>query len=185
MAKKASPQKESSTAETAGNVDQIRDILFGSQMKDYEKKFSNLEERILLEVSRLKDDSNTRFDSLESYINKEIEVITKHIKSEKEQRNDSIKSLASDLKSTAKSIENNLGKFESSTEKEIRELRQALLEQSKTLLNEIANKHDEGMAVFDRTVSELRDEKVSRSTLSGMLTEVAIRLADDSGNNSD
>lgn len=167
---------------TGGNVDQIRDILFGSQMKDYERKFSGLEQRILMEVSRLKDDTKKRFDSLESFINKEVEVLNDRLKAEKSTRDDSLKELSAELKNTSKVLDKRLSTLEGSTEKDIRELRQALLDQSKNLLNEIGTKHDEGMAILDRSVITLSDEKVNRSALSGMLTEVAIRLADNSHN---
>lgn len=163
-----------------GNVDQIRDILFGSQMKDYERKFSRLEERILKEVSRLKDDTNKRFDALEDFINKGMDSLGDKLKSERSDRSDAVKELTSELNNTAKALEKKLNSLESSTEKDVRDLRQSLLEQSKTLLNEIGDKHDEGMEVFDRSVTELRDEKANRSTLSALLTDLAIRLADNS-----
>jgi len=165
---------------SGGNVDQIRDILFGSQMKDYERKFSRLEERILKEVSRLKEDSNRRFDSLETFINREVEQLSDKLKSEKNNRDNAVKELAVELNNTAKALEAKLNTLENNTEKEVRELRQALLDQSKNLLNEISTKHTEGMDTLDRSVNELRDEKITRSTLSGLLTEVAIRLADNS-----
>jgi len=165
---------------SGGNVDQIRDILFGSQMKDYDRKFSRLEERILKEVSRLKEDSNKRLDSLESFINREIESLSDKLNSEKINRDDSLKELASELNNTAKALEKKLSMMENSTDKEVRNLRQSIMDQSKRLLNEISHKHDEGMSIFDRSVTELRDEKVTRSALSGLLTEVAIRLADNS-----
>ncbi|PCJ31208.1 MAG: hypothetical protein COA90_06850 [Gammaproteobacteria bacterium] len=163
-----------------GNVDQIRDILFGSQMKDYERKFSRLEERIMSEVTRLKSDSNKRFDVLEEFINKGIDSLSDKLRVEKTDRSESIKELTSELTSTAKGLEKKLNSFEQTTEKDVRELRQSLFDQSKTLLNEIGEKHDEGMAIFDRSVNELRDEKANRSTLSALLTDLAIRLADDS-----
>ncbi len=36
-------------AQAGGNVDKIRDILFGSQMRDYETRFARLEESLLRE----------------------------------------------------------------------------------------------------------------------------------------
>jgi len=42
----------------AGNVDQIRDIIFGAQMRDYEKRFIRLEERLLSESDSLRGETN-------------------------------------------------------------------------------------------------------------------------------
>ena len=46
------------------NVDKIRDILFGSQMRDYEKRFSRLEERLTKAQDTLREDLKKRFDAL-------------------------------------------------------------------------------------------------------------------------
>ncbi len=39
----------------AGNVDRIRDILFGSQMRDYETRFSRLEETVARETTEIRE----------------------------------------------------------------------------------------------------------------------------------
>ena len=41
----------------SGNVEKIRDILFGAQMRDYEKRFIRLEERMFKEMKDLRDDT--------------------------------------------------------------------------------------------------------------------------------
>ncbi len=43
-----------------GNIDKVRDILFGGQMRDYERRFSRLEERLVQETAELKDDVRKR-----------------------------------------------------------------------------------------------------------------------------
>ena len=50
--KKNGPEVKDATleGEGPGNVDKIRDILFGSQMRDYDSRFSRFEERLLKET---------------------------------------------------------------------------------------------------------------------------------------
>ena len=36
---------------SGGSVDKIRDILFGAQMRDYDRRFTRLEERLLKEAT--------------------------------------------------------------------------------------------------------------------------------------
>ena len=50
----------------AGNVDKIRDILFGSQIKNYETRFHRLEETLARESADLKETMRRRFESLEA-----------------------------------------------------------------------------------------------------------------------
>ena len=55
------------------SLDKVRDILFGSQSREYEKRFARLEERLIKEAADLRVDLKKRFDTLEIYIKKEIE----------------------------------------------------------------------------------------------------------------
>src|SRR5215470_17649691 len=55
------------------NVDKIRDILFGSQMRDYEKRFARLEENVNKAVDSLREDVAKRFDTLSGYVQQETE----------------------------------------------------------------------------------------------------------------
>ncbi len=62
---------DSAAEQTSGSVDKIRDILFGTQIKSYEARFSRLEESIARELAEMKDASARRFESLESFMQKE------------------------------------------------------------------------------------------------------------------
>ena len=50
------------------NVEQIRDILFGGQMRDYERRFQELDARIAAELSRLRDEHGLADASPFSYV---------------------------------------------------------------------------------------------------------------------
>ena len=47
------------------NVDKIRDILFGSQMREYEKRFTRLEEQVAKSLDGIREDMKKRLDALE------------------------------------------------------------------------------------------------------------------------
>ena len=53
--------------EPLASVDKIRDIIFGSQIKNYEARFVRLEENLIRETAELKDTMRKRFESLESF----------------------------------------------------------------------------------------------------------------------
>src|SRR6266545_6724972 len=87
----------------ATNVDKIRDILFGTQMRDYDTKFSRLEERLAKEAGDLRDDVKRRLASLESYFKGELGAVAEQVRVEREERTPAIKALASELKEHIKS----------------------------------------------------------------------------------
>ena len=51
----------------AASVDKIRDILFGSQIKNYESRFVRLEETLARETAELKETMRRRFESVEGF----------------------------------------------------------------------------------------------------------------------
>src|SRR5580698_8373285 len=71
-----------------GNVDKIRDILFGSQMRDYETRFARLEETVAKETAEMRETNRRRFDQLEQYIKREFEALESRVKTERDERSD-------------------------------------------------------------------------------------------------
>src|SRR5258708_39712262 len=88
----------------AGNVDKIRDILFGSQMRDYETRFSRLEETVVKETAEIRESSRRRFDQLEQYIKKEFEAVDARIKAEGEDRSDNARQHPRELTELAETL---------------------------------------------------------------------------------
>ena len=72
----------------AGNVDKIRDILFGTQMRDYESRFARLEEALVKETAEIRETNRRRFDQLETYIREEFETVQARLKTERDERSD-------------------------------------------------------------------------------------------------
>ena len=75
-----SPDRAGVAAQAGGNVDKIRDILFGSQMRDYEARFARLEETLVKETVEIRETSRRRFEQLESYIKREFETVQARFK---------------------------------------------------------------------------------------------------------
>ena len=84
----------SGAIERAGNVDKIRDILFGTQMRDYEKRFSRFEERLLKETSDLREEIKRRIASIEAYMKNEVTAVNDRHKADQTATEESLKELA-------------------------------------------------------------------------------------------
>ena len=66
------------------NLDKIRDILFGAQVRDHERRFAKLEAQLLAEAAQLRNDLKERFASLEQYIRKEVDTVTGRLTAEEQ-----------------------------------------------------------------------------------------------------
>ncbi len=164
------------TPEQGGNVDKIRDILFGSQMRDYNSRFAKLEETLLKESSDLKENVRKRVDALEVHFMKELESLGARLKAERDERVASAKDISDELKSTAECLTAAIREVQDGTSEADRELRSRLLDQSKTLMDEIQTNRDNILGVLERRFLELRNSKTDRAALAELLSEVALRL---------
>jgi gas vesicle protein len=165
-----------SAGDQAGNLGKVRDILFGSQMREYEKRFVRLEERLTKTATELKDELRRRFDALEIYVKNEVALLIDQVKGEQGQRAEAVGGLARELKDTSNTLERKIAQLDEQTTKNQRDLRQQILEQSKNLSNDLQQRYEEISTALEQAVRELRTDKTDRNTLADLFTEIAMRL---------
>jgi len=175
LANPAMPADDSLSAE-GGNIDKIRDILFGGQMRDYERRFFRIEERLLKESADLREDTRRRFEALETFIKNEMEALSDRLQAEQGARDLSVQGLTRELQAAGQNLEQKIAQLDEQTARKGRDLRQQILDQSKNLNDEIRRKYEELSAMLEREAAELRNDKTDRSALAALFTEVALRL---------
>jgi hypothetical protein len=169
---------------SAGNLDKVRDILFGGQARDYDRRFQRLEERLLKETAELKDDLRKRLSTLEQFVKQETASLADRIKTEHDERTDATKDLARDAREAAKAFEKKTGQIDDLVGKVQRELRQQILEARQSLNDDFRQKIDDVLLRLTQESTELRNEKTDRATLAALLTDMAMRLSSESPNGS-
>jgi hypothetical protein len=162
----------------AGNVDKIRDILFGSQMRDYEARFARLEEALVKETVEIRETNRRRFDQIEAYIKKEFEAVQVRFKSERDERLDTSSLQSRELKELGEALSRRIRDLDDRSSTVERDLRSQLMQQARELTDEMVRSHDEIAALLDKRVRELTDKKTDRAALATLFTEVALRLND-------
>jgi hypothetical protein len=168
--------RQAASEQGPGNVDKIRDILFGSQMREYESRFSRLEESLRKESNDLKESTRKRLDGLESYVKKELESLEARLKSEREERSETLKQLSRDLSNLTAGLTKKIEEAQDQSVQAERQLRKDLLQQSQELTEEIRVKVEQITATVERRSAELRNDKADRAALAALFTEVALRL---------
>src|SRR5689334_8829156 len=166
---------------TAENLEKVRDILFGSQMRDHDRRFARIEERLNKDMTELRDETRKRLDSLEAYVKREVQSVLDRLKAEQTQRAEAIKQAGQDLKEATRAMEQRAGELEDLNTQTQRELRDALLEQTKTLRDDVQQAARDTAARMDVAADELRADKVDRGALAGLFNEIAMRLSESDG----
>lgn len=162
-----------------GNIDKIREIIFGGQMRDYEKRFTLLETRLIRESAELREETRKRFEVLEMFIKREFEVLSDRLQTEQRYREESVRGLSREFHEAGQTLETKIADLDASTARAQRELREQILEQSKTLSDEIRQKHDEMSSVLDQQVAGINQDKTGRADLASLFSDLALRLNTD------
>jgi hypothetical protein len=179
MSEEGKMENRNGAIEESGKVDRIRDILFGSQMRDYDGRFQRLEEHLAREAADVRADVQKRLETLENFMKGEVASITNRLNTEQSERSSAIEKLGHDLAETAKYLDSRIKGLDEQTTREIQGLRQQLLDQSKALSDEIREKHDQMKAGLDRESEQIRGAMTGREALAEMLSEVALRLKNE------
>lgn len=182
---KTEKKKEAAEIAEDGNIDKIRDILFGSQSRDLERRFSRMEERLASDISETRDDVRKKLDSLEDFIKSEVKSLTERLSTEQNSRADAVKNLSDDLKDLSHNFDKKVTTINEQTAKSESEFRQQLLTQTRNLSDEIHKKHNDSLASLDREAGQIRDEKTDRTALAELFTEMAMRLTGDFNSSGD
>ncbi len=177
----ATKKKETAAAandlQEEGNIDKIRDILFGVQVRDFEQRFLKLEKHFDKEIEKTQAKTQKQISSLENALKKEIGALTEKLYVEQDSRSDAVNGVLDELKITSKTIDQEISKINEKSAKNDNELRKNILEQSKSLTADIQKRQTEMLDSLDKESEELQDTKADRDALAKMFTEMAQRLA--------
>jgi hypothetical protein len=160
----------------SGNVDRIRDILFGNQMRDYDTRFQRLNERVSLETGEIRADVHRQLQAFETFLKSELESMMNRLRGEHAERAQAMEQLAQQMAETARGLELKIGNLDNQTAQDVRDLRERLLYQSKALSDEFKEKHDQLKSRLEEESGQIRDAMTGRESLAEMLSELALRL---------
>ena len=161
------------------NIDKIRDILFGSQTRQIEKKLTAMEDKIDKDIQSLRSETKTTLDTLEQFLRKEMQSLSDQLAGEKSERGESVDNLSAKIADTKKALEKKMGLLSDKMVKDQSDTQEQILKQSKNLLEEMHQKNDALQNRLDQSVESLTYEKSDRLALANLLMEAAMRLKDE------
>jgi chromosome segregation ATPase len=154
-------------------IEQVREILFGAQLKDMEVRFKRQEERFARELADVRDSLKKRLDSLENFMKTEVTGLFDRLKREQDEREAAQKSeqreraeaLAAESRERAEALRQEQRERIEAVKNEERERQEALTRLAADL---------SGVAeTFERKIAKLAGtlDSAERSLKSLLLTE--------------
>jgi hypothetical protein len=186
-AQEAGAGVEEAVHATQESLDKVRDILFGSQMREQDRRFTGLEEKFGAEFTAFQDETRKSLASLESFVKTELAALAGRLTTEANQREEAVGTLSEELKNTARGvadecrgvgqrIEKRVGEFDQQHAAAEADIRKQLLDTSNAAREELKATHAELHALVEKLVTDLRSAKTDRATLAGLFNEMAGRL---------
>ena len=167
--------KKTNTTAESERLSEIREILFGSNMSEYEKRFQKIEERLVEEAAQLKEETRKQFGILEKYTKNEIELLIAQAKKEQTERQLSIRKLNTEFDEFRAEFAGTRDEINQA----FREIRSQILEQSKQLNDEMQAQLNIIRQLLNSHVEQLQTSKTDRTTLAMLLNDMAMKISGD------
>lgn len=177
--KRKDPEPTASPDGTHESLDQVRDILFGGQMRAVDARLERLETRLMREIDGLRKDTGTQTDNFEKLVKKEFESLTGKLESERHKRSTDLKALSAEIRDAVKDLEGRLTALDKATDKADAELRDQIMAQATAAAQQLKELSDTLSAEFRRETHELRSEKADTASLVALFSDMALRLTDE------
>ena len=163
----------------ASGVDKMRELLFGNQMQDYDKRFAVLDDRFQQRLRDLESESSRGLSNLETTMKKQLESVAGQFREEKDLRADADKDLERTCGSARQALEKRLGQVSDQLARLERDFTDRLAHEVQALREEMRRRQDDARGTIERMFAELSNVKTDRNLLAGLFVEIAKCLNQD------
>ncbi len=186
---------------TPDSLERVRDILFGSQQRDTERRLGELEEQIGLDLDAMRDDLGTRLEDAVAKIDDRLTDLSARLDDSVRDLKDAAKTAHGEIRDEIREMDRShtdamrqldadgikrtdelgrqLDEQAAASESRDSDLRSALDDTATAVRDELATVRDELNEALDAAVAQLGDAKADRSALAELFSDAAARLADE------
>jgi predicted nucleotidyltransferase len=153
----------------------IRDLLFGAQLRDAERKRSDLEVRLSGSIAQLRTDALQRLEALAQELKQQVAALEKTIQQEARARAEQLEALNKRIVDTNQIVAELAEKSEAAQHA----LHERVNSESERIYGELRNQQQATYAQIQDLGNELRSAKADRNLLAELLSGMSSRLLND------
>ncbi|MCC6554481.1 MAG: hypothetical protein IT372_15995 [Polyangiaceae bacterium] len=139
---------------TTGNLEQVREILFGPQLRDLARRLARTDAHVAAQADELR----RRLDVLEIHVRNESEALGARLEAQRAAEADALGSFARETRDSIRLLEPRVQRLEEVLARAQREFRQQLLEQAKAFIEEVGRARAELSATVEREIAVVEGE---------------------------
>ncbi|HEY9850862.1 MAG TPA: hypothetical protein V6D28_15450 [Leptolyngbyaceae cyanobacterium] len=162
--------------ERLGNIDQIRDIIFGPQLREYDNRFDKIES----DISLLQQEMRDRIDQVKTVLSTEIrsaaDSVEKKVKSLNVTTQEEIADLRQQLDRITKKFSNTIESLDEAIDNQTNSIRDELNQARTKLQDEVRVLRGQVFEELERRFSMMREDKLSKDDMAEFFFEIGMRM---------
>jgi hypothetical protein len=162
--------------ERLGNIDQIRDIIFGAHLREYTSRLDKAESDISAIQQDVRDRLNDLKVTLATELRTAVESIDKRLKTISSTAQEEAADLRQQFDRLNRKFTNSIETLDETVEAQRVALRDELAQTRDSLQNDTRDLRSLFLEELDRHFSILREDKLSKDDLAELLFELGMRL---------
>lgn len=162
--------------ERLGNIDQIRDIIFGAHLREYTSRLDKAESDISAIQQDVRDRLNDLKLTLATELRTAVESIDKRLKTISSSAQEEAADLRQQFDRLNRKFTSNIENLDETVEAQRIALRDELAQTRDSLQNDTRELRSLVLEELDRHFSILREDKLSKDDLAELLFELGMRL---------
>jgi DNA anti-recombination protein RmuC len=168
--------KKEDMYEKLGNIDQIRDIIFGAQLREYSNRFEKVESDLLSMHQELLDRINEVRTTHSTELRVAVEALDKKLKTLQTATDEERQDLRAQIERTHRKSSASFDKLNSDLDSATTSIRDDLAETKAKMQEDMRGLRTYVQEELDRRLSAIGNMKISRDDMAEILFELGMRL---------
>lgn len=142
----------------ADSLEQVREILFGPQHREFARRLARTDRHIAEQAEELRSETRRRLEALETYVRKELEAIAASSESRRSAQLDAMNNASREWRSALGLLEERVKKLEEHVAWMQSDVRQQILDQANSFIEEVRRTRRALGAAVEREIGVARGE---------------------------
>ena len=159
-----------------GNIEQIRDILFGDKIQTYENRFQSLESSLANFQKEVQKQLKDLRESFSIDLQTSVSSIEKKLQYLSAAADDEIADLRQDLDSTGQKLSTQIVSLNSALDSQTKSIQIEISQVKDNLQNELSSLQKSLLAELEKDYANLLEEKVSKDEIAELFFDFCMKL---------
>jgi hypothetical protein len=163
------PEHEQALQATQESLDQVRDILFGSQLRQQDHRFKAMEDAVAGQLAAFREETRQQLDTLQAFMKTELTALHGRVTGELQQRQEAMQRLGDELRAADRGLS-----------EKIDHTARAVTDEAKGGLHGVANELNAARSALDgRMTAAESQQAASAAELRTLLLDQTRQLRDE------